>query len=238
MQANTLQSNFAHQLGDPSAYPIRRIVLPRGLAENEVVVGVTSAEHRAVFLLLDSVLLQDLEPPLWHRYAPRLFRFCTLDAKTSLGLFQRFRNVQQTGLEIEIRPLEGEQFTAAASCRRRHDDEGIKPRIARLLEQGLERPLIEDRWSPLRQLWKENAPVRHRMRDLQHAQAIGVGEHRVQEGANVPDRLWRERPPIRFRLGASAAVILHMVNGLLDLSRRQDIQGRLTDLSDQVRSQL
>ena len=54
----------------------------------------------------------------------------------------------------------------------------------------------------------------------------------------MPDRLWRERTPIRFRLGASAAVILHVVNGLLDLSRRQHIQGRLTELADQVRSQL
>ncbi len=127
-------------------------------------------------------------------------------------------------MEIEIGPLEGEQFAAAAPCRRRQDDEGIKSHIVRLLEQGSERTLVEDRWSPPRQLWKE--------RDLQHTQAVRVGEHCVQEGANVPDRLWRERSPIRFRLGASATVILHVVNGLLDLSRRQHIQGRLTELAD------
>ncbi len=50
------------------------------------------------------------------------------------------------------------------------------------------------------------------------------------------DRLWRERPPIQFRLGASAAVILQAVNGLLDLSRRQHIQGRLTKLADHIHS--
>ena len=121
---------------------------------------------------------------------------------------------------MEIGPLKGEQFTAAAPCRRRQDDEGIKPRIARLLEQGPKRPLIEDWWSPLRQLWKEDASESTMYRRVPMCR----------------DRLWRERPPIQFRLGASAAVILQAVNGLLDLSRRQHIQGRLTKLADHIRS--
>jgi len=56
VKSHGLQTNIAHQLDDARPEAIRRVILAVGLAKNEIVASVVRAEHRAVKLLLDSVL--------------------------------------------------------------------------------------------------------------------------------------------------------------------------------------
>ncbi|HWE52459.1 MAG TPA: hypothetical protein VG273_21875 [Bryobacteraceae bacterium] len=221
MKAYPFEPRLLHQFDHSCANAIRAVVFAFRPAEHEIIFPIVLAEHFPVTVLYLAMLRECVQCRGRNLEPARLLRLGGLDPQTGFRLFEGFCHAHDTGLEIDISPLEREQLAAAGASRQAEHYKWIEARFPGAREKGTDAILLNYSGVFLRQLRQFNSVHRVARDELP---LNGLFETAMHNAGDVPNALWRQRPSGRMVFRLLAAVVKQAANHKFHLHRPELVE--------------